>query len=124
MRWEEKKEYLQDYMVMLYQVYHGGYTERFRADVVKQAIARYDGMVSADRDGQHPMYMERTWQKEERRKRKKEKKTNWLTKGGHETVIVVAPTSGGEIIDENPGPIRIKIQEAGGIQVKNKLQKN
>ena len=127
MEWEEKREYLQDYVVRLY---HGGYTEMFRADVVKQAIARYGGMVAADTEGQHPMYREKDWQKEERRIQKKKKKTGWISKGGHETVIEVAPTPGGElkkrfqnIVDGNPGPIKIKIQETGGIQVKTKLQK-
>ena len=86
-------------------------------------------MVATDRDGQHPMYRERNWQKEERRKQKKKRKTSWLTKGGYGTVIEVAPTPGGElakrfqnVVDRNPGPIKIKIQETGGIQVKNKLK--
>ena len=51
MPWEEKREFLQDYVIRLY---HACYTEKFRHDVVRQSLARYEGMVKADRDGQHP----------------------------------------------------------------------
>jgi hypothetical protein len=66
----------------------------------------------------------------ERRLQKSKKKTSWLNKGGFDTVIMVNPTRGGElatrlqsVINENPGPVKIKIQEQGGIQVKTRLQK-
>ena len=111
LRWEEKREFLQDYVVRLY---HGEYTERFRHEVVSQAIARYDGMVLADRDGHHPLYRDRSWQKEGRQQKKKNKKTDWLSRGGFDTVIMVNPTPGGElakkfqrVVDENPGPVKI-----------------
>jgi hypothetical protein len=41
-----KKKFIQDYVVRLF---HAGYTEQFRQDVVKQSLARYEGMVRADR---------------------------------------------------------------------------
>jgi hypothetical protein len=47
----------------------------------RQAIAKYKGMVKADKDGQHPMYRERDWQATERRQQKLKKKTSWLNKG-------------------------------------------
>ena len=63
-------------------------------------------------------------------KSKAKKKTGWLNKGGFDTVIMVNPTSEGElstrlqcVINDNPGPVKIKIQEQGGIQVKTRLQK-
>ena len=44
---------------------------------------------------------------------------------------LVKPTPGGElakryqqVVDRNPGPVKIKIQEQGGVKVKNKLQRN
>jgi hypothetical protein len=55
MEWEKKREFVQDYVVRLF---HGGYTEQFRHNIVKQAVARYDGMVVADREGTHPLYRE------------------------------------------------------------------
>ena len=45
MPWEEKREFLQDYVV---RVYHAGYTEKLRHDVVRQSLARYEEMVKAD----------------------------------------------------------------------------
>ena len=111
-------------------MFHAGYTERFRHEVVRQALARYEGMLKADREGHHPLYREREWNKEERRQHKKKKKTDWLTRGGHDTVILVSPTPSGElakrfqkIVDANPGPVNIKIQEEGGITMIRKLQR-
>jgi hypothetical protein len=45
MKWDERKMFLQDYVVRLY---HAGYSEWFRHEVVRQAIARYEGMVKAE----------------------------------------------------------------------------
>ena len=118
MEWIEKKLFLQDYVVRMY---HAGYTEKFRSDVVRQALARYDGMLQADRDGLHPLYRERDWQDAERRQQKEKKKTNWLTKGGYDTVIMVNPTPGGElarqlqkVVTDNPGPVKIKFRSREG----------
>ena len=43
----------------------------------------------------------------------------------------VNPTPGGELakkflkaVEENPGPVKVKIQEQGGVPVKTKIQKN
>jgi hypothetical protein len=127
MEWEEKREFLQDYVVRLY---HAGYTEQFRCDVVRQSLARYEGMIRADRDGQHPLYRERDWQESDRRQQRQKKKTSWLSKGGYDTVIMVNPTPGGElarqlqkVVCENPGPVKIKIQEQGGVKISNMLQR-
>ena len=127
MEWGGKKSFIQDYVVRLY---HAGYSEKFRLDVVRQALARYDGMLKADRDGLHPLYRERDWQDTERRQQKRKKKTNWLSRGGYDTVIMVNPTPGGElarqlqkVVMDNPGPVKIKIQEQGGTQIKSILQR-
>ena len=127
MEWDGKKSFIQDYVVRLY---HAGYSEKFRLDVVRQALARYDGMLKADRDGLHPLYRERDWQDTERRQQKRKKKTNWLSRGGYDTVIMVNPTPGGElarqlqkVVMDNPGPVKIKIQEQGGTQIKSILQR-
>ena len=87
-------------------------------------------MFKADRDGLHPLYHERDWQYTERRQQRQNKKTNWLSKGGYDTVIMVNPTPGGElarqlqkVVMDNPGPVKIKIQEQGGTQIKSRLQR-
>ena len=76
------------------------------------------------------MYLDRGWQKENRREEKKRRNTKWL-KGGFDTVIMVPATPGGElakkyqeVVTNNPGPVKIKILEKGGTQVKHILQKN
>ena len=127
MKWEDKKRFIQDYVVRLY---HAGYTEQFRHNVVKQSLARYEGMVTADREGQHPLYRERSWQEAERRNQRQNKKTGWLAKDGYDTVIMVNSTPGGDlarqlqkVISDNPGPVKIKIQEQGGVKVSSKLQR-
>jgi hypothetical protein len=43
---------------------------------VSQAIARDEGLLQADREGRHPLYRQRDWQKQEREKKKKTKKTS------------------------------------------------
>ena len=87
-------------------------------------------MVEADRNGSHPLYRQRDWEEQERRDHKAKKKMNWITRGGFDTVIRVNPTPGGElakqlqkVLDTNPGPVKVKIQELGGTKVKNLLQK-
>ena len=69
--------------------------------------------------------------KQERREQKGKKKKNWFTRGGFDTVIMVNPTPGGElarklqqVLNNNPGPVKIKVQEQGGVQVKTRLQKS
>jgi hypothetical protein len=76
------------------------------------------------------LYRQRDWQEVERRHKRQSKKTSWLSKGGYDTVIMVNPTPGGElarqlqkVVSDNPGPVKIKIQEQGGVQVSSKLQK-
>ena len=97
---------------------------------MKQSVARYEVMLTADREGKHPLYRDRDWQKENRREEKKKRKTNWL-KGDFDTVIMVPATPGGElakkyqeVVFKNPGPVKIKIMGKGGTQVKHIIQKN
>ena len=124
--WETKSEFLQDYVIRMF---HAGYSEKFRQDVIKQAIARYEGMLAADRDGQHPLYRDREWFEEERRSPKPKKKTTWLTRGGFDTVIMCPATPNGElakmfqqVVDSAQGPVKFKIQEVAGRSVHSILQ--
>jgi hypothetical protein len=123
-----KRKLVQDYVVRLF---HAGYTEEFRHNIVKQAVARYDGMVAADREGTHPLYRDQNWHKQVRHAHRQTKKTDWLKKGNYETVIMVNATPGGElvkrykeVVKNNPGPVKIKIMEKGGRQVKSILQRS
>ena len=44
---------MSDYMGRLKQT---GYIESFRTGILKQALARYEGMVKADQEGGQPLY--------------------------------------------------------------------
>ena len=121
--WDTQKKFIQDYVLRMY---HAKYDEQFRQNVVKQAIDRYDGMFAADAKGHQPLYRDRHWNKTGRLRQKANRKTNWLSKDGYDTVIMVNSTHGGElarayqqVVDANPGPVKIKIQEKGGISVKS-----
>ena len=56
MSWGERKGFLQEYVVRMF---HAGYSESFRLDIVKQSIARYEGMLNAYSDG-HPFIVSET----------------------------------------------------------------
>ena len=128
MSWGERKGFLQEYVIRMF---HAGYSESFRQDIVKQSIARYEGMLKADSDGHHPLYRPRNWQEQLRRGQKSKKKKSWFAKGGYDSVIMVSPTPGSElanrlqqVLNKNPGPVKIKVQEQGGVKIKTKLQKS
>ena len=73
--WDRKAEYLSDYMKRMK---IAGYGEKFRLSVLRQALARYDGMVEADQKGLHPLYRSKDWDKYGRRMEKTRRKSKWL----------------------------------------------
>ena len=64
---------------------------------MKQAVARYEGMMVAEREGSHTLYRNQNYQKQVRHRQRQTKKTAWLKKGNYETVIMVNATPGGEL---------------------------
>ena len=70
-----KDHFLKKCLVRLYQA---GYTEQFRPNIVKQAVARYEGMVEADREGTHPLYHDQKWHKQIRHTHRQTKKTDCI----------------------------------------------
>merc|ERR1711895_336869 len=81
--WEQKSAFLSDYMGRLKQA---GYSEGFRIGVLKQAMARFSGMVKADQEGSQPLYRDRTWYRDPRNKTTKKKK-DW-TRGCDGVIFV------------------------------------
>ena len=61
---DKKKEFPRDYVVRMYLA---GYLEQFRHCVVKQLVARNNGVLVADKEGTHPIYRDKEWEKERRR---------------------------------------------------------
>ena len=130
--WEKKAVFLTDYMARLKSA---GYSQTFRIDILKQAVARYEGMLGSNREGKQPMYRSKEWIKANRNQVGlgcgKSGKSNWIAKGGYDTVMFVPATPQSElaqlwrgVVDNFNGPIKVKIVEEGGRTLKSKLQKS
>ena len=124
--WKEKAAFLSDYMARLKVE---GYNEMFRINVLKQAIARFDGMVVAHQWGTQPLYRDKNWNRVERNRQKQNKKSNWAK--DCDSVIFVQSTPNGElarqfreVVDSYPGPVKFKIVEKGGKSVNSMLKKS
>ena len=109
----------------------GGYSEKYRENVLRNALAVYDSKLKEDVEGKVPLNRPRGYKKAERRKEKRMKKRNWGTKGGHIAPIIVPSTPGGELArrlrevaerEAIPG-LRFKIAERGGKTVGGQLQR-
>ena len=125
--WEIKANFLSDYMVRMRQA---GYDEWFRTCVLKQAVARYEGMVNAHESGAMPLYRDKNWVTDTAR-RKEKKKKDWLNKGGYDTVVFVPATPGGElahewkkVLEDTTSPIKVRVEETGGRSMKSIFQKS
>ena len=69
--WSRRAELLSDFSLRLKL---SGYSERYRETVIRSALAAWSTMVEEHKSGQHPLYREREWRKEERRRAKGEEK--------------------------------------------------
>ena len=125
--WSYKTEVLEDYMARLRD---SGYSEQFRRGVLKQAIGKYETMLERQRTGERPLHRSRDYRRSERQAQKT-KKTSWIAKGGHDTVMMVPATPNSElakawkkVIEENPGPVKIKVVEEGGRSLVGLLRKS
>lgn len=109
-----------------------GYGERYRKDILQQAMAIVDSKKKEERNGIRPVFRPKMWQKEERKKKKREKKHEWATKGGYLAPIFVPSSPGGELAkrmrqvmkDEKKGNINFNIVEMGGRTLKRELQRS
>ena len=78
----------------------GGYSEKYRKDSLKHALAIYDDKVKKNDSGEVPLNRPKGYKKLERRKLKRQKKRKWSSKGGY-----VAPS----IIPSTPSSILLKM---------------
>ena len=78
----------------------GGYSEKYREDVLRNAVVVYDSKLKEHAEGTVPRNRPRGYKKAERRKEKREKKKSWRTKGGHIAPIIVPSTPGGVVPTE------------------------
>ena len=111
-----------------------GYNQKFRMEILDSAIKAFEKMVEDDKSGVKPMYRSRDWNAEERQKSKLNKKFNWWnsnkSKIQYKSVLFVTPTPWGilakklrkreEELNKNCTE-RIKIEEKGGLKIKDIL---
>ena len=119
---------LEDYMKRMMA---GGYHEKYRENVLRNALAVYESKLKDDAEGSVPLNRPRGYKKAERRKEKRRKRNSWGTKGGHIAPIVVPSTPNGELArrlrkvaeEESIPGLKFKIAERGGKTVGGQLQK-
>ena len=112
---------------------YSGYSEQFRAEVVRSALHAYDEMKDKDRKGEVPFYRGRDWRRVERAEERRAKKGGWFKKRGdgssNETVIFLPATPGSELrkrymsVIQKSG-VRVAVAEVPGTTLKQSLQKS
>ena len=108
-----------------------GYTETYRAQVVRSALKAYDEMVNKDQRGEEPLYRPRDWKRVERAEERRTKKGEWFKGSGskYETVIFVPATPGSELKKRYMETIekaeaRIAVAEVPGKSIQRRLQRS
>ena len=132
---EVQNEHLSKFMLKLK---NSGYSEKFRAEIVKSVKKAYELIVLKDITGERPMYRSRH-QIEKEKKENAKIKSNWWNKNisnqneKFSTVLFVPPTPHGELarllkeremaLNQNRD-MKIKIVESGGTKFKNMIMKS
>ena len=88
-----KRKHLNNYMQLLK---NSGYSEAFRAEILKSGIQGYNKILKAERDGTRPMYRPKGWMESARWLEKRRKKNNWLG-SFWKSCIFIPPTPGSEL---------------------------
>ena len=118
---------LQDY---LQRMKAGGYNEKYRKNILENALRVYDSKIKEDLEGIKPFNRPVGYRKKERRTEKKLKKQNWATSGGHTAPIIIPATPGGELArrlrkiaeEESVPGVNFKVVERGGKTLVRQLQ--
>ena len=107
----------------------GGYSEKYRKNIVKHALAIYDDKIRKNDSGDIPLNRPKGYKKLERRKLKKQKKRNWSSKGGYVAPIIIQSTPGGKLlkimkkIAASEPELKFNVVERGGITVEKMLSR-
>ena len=125
--WSEVCKHVEEYSMRMQ---FSGYSEIFRAQVVKSALCAYDRMVERDRTGEEPLYRPREWRRVERAEERRKKKSDWF-KGAeeNESVIFIPSTPRGELKKMflesiRKAGVRIAVAEVPGRNVKRRVQRS
>ena len=108
-----------------------GYSEKFRYEVIYDALKGHEKMQQRERDGGQPVDRPREYEEVERRRKKDEKAARWFRKEQRgssirEGVLIIPPTPESalakafkKVCDEElkDAKIRLSVQERGGKQL-------
>jgi hypothetical protein len=120
-----RKEVMEDFAKMLRR---SGYSERFRHEVISDAVRGYEKLLKEEEEGGRPVDRPRHYEEASRRRRREEKKTRYYRKekrgtSNREGVIIIPPTPNSVLAkemkkicqDELRGTnMSLTIQERGG----------
>ena len=59
---------------------NSGYSETFRAEILKSGLQGYSNILKAEKDGVRPVYRPKGWKESARWMEKRRKKRDWLGK--------------------------------------------
>ena len=105
----------------------GGYSEKYRKNIVKHALAIYDDKTRKNYAGEVPLNRPKGYKKIQRRKEKRRKKRNWSSKGGYVAPIIIQSTPDARLLKmikqvaETEPELKFNIIEKGGITVEKML---
>ena len=88
-----RRKHLDNYMQLLK---NSGYSETFRAEILKSGLKGYNLILEAEREKVRPVYRPKGWKESAQWLEKKKKKNNWLGKFW-KSCIFVPPTPGSEL---------------------------
>ena len=128
---EIQNKHLNQFMLKLK---NSGYNQKFRKEILDSSLKAFQSMMDDDINQVKPMYRSRQWNADERNRAKSEKKFNWWntekSKIQYKSVLFVTPTPGGVLAKElqkreeelnKHNSERIKIEEKGGLKIKDIL---
>ena len=110
----------------------GGYNEQYRRVVLERALAIFDTMKKQEENGTQPINRPKEWNIAARRIEKRKKRRNWATRGGFIAPIIIPSTPDSELLkmmrevaqSEAETGLKFRIEERGGVTVKNQLQRS
>ena len=91
---EELNEVLDENMK---QLQNSGYSQEYRVQILKSAFNVFQKQKEADKNGETPLYRPRGYKKTERNDQKKAKKSNWFTKDGSKSFVMVPAMPGSKL---------------------------
>ena len=128
----DRKEVMEEFARLLRR---SGYTERFRYEVISDAVRGHQKLVKGEREGGRPVDRPRSYQREERRGRREEKGERWYRREKRGTrmregLFIIPPTPGSVLakafqkvcLEELKGSnIQMCVTERGGRRLGDEL---